>query len=223
MDPGDGARRLVSVSAVGCVIACAAVFVVMTAATRPAMAGCPCGKPWPHLRCAHHVGGHAPGPGDISTFETCGTWYWLRSPEQERRVVMSLYNRYCIRCHGVDGRGVWDIPDVPDFTNTVWQATRPEAYRARVILEGRGAVMPPFRGTLTLEEACAMARYLSTFVPGAEVSRPGLGPAAEGAPAGSPPATEPPAPPPPVPPAASTPFRISRGRGPAPSARPAVP
>jgi hypothetical protein len=52
--------------------------------------------------------------------------------------------------------------------------------------------MPPFRGTLTLEESWAMARYLRTFVPGTEVSRPddrepgkiGAGPtmAPEGAP-----------------------------------------
>jgi hypothetical protein len=32
--------------------------------------------------------------------------------------------------------------------------------------------MPTFRGTLTLEEAWAMARYLRTFVPGTEASRP---------------------------------------------------
>jgi hypothetical protein len=104
-----------------------------------------------------------------------GTWYWLRTPEQERRVVASLYNRYCIRCHGIDGRGVWDIPDVPDLTNARWQASRSDGQLARITLEGRGAVMPPFRGTLTLEEAWAMARYLRTFVPGTEVSRPDYG------------------------------------------------
>jgi hypothetical protein len=101
-----------------------------------------------------------------------GSWYWLRSPEQERRVVMSLFNRYCIRCHGVDGRGIWDIPDVPNFTNARWQASRTDGQLARAILEGRGAVMPPWRGTLSLEEAWAMARYLRTFVPGTEVPRP---------------------------------------------------
>jgi hypothetical protein len=104
--------------------------------------------------------------------EVGGTWYWLRSPEQEKRVVMSLFNRYCIRCHGIDGRGVWDIPDVPNFTNAHWQASRTDAQLARAILEGRGAVMPPWRGTLSLEEAWAMARYLRTFVPGTEISRP---------------------------------------------------
>lgn len=101
-----------------------------------------------------------------------GTYYWIHTPEQEKRVVMNLYNRYCVRCHGVDGRGVWDIPDVPDFTNAVWQASRSDGQIARITLEGRGAVMPAFRGTLTLEEACAMARYLRTFVPGTEVSPP---------------------------------------------------
>lgn len=106
----------------------------------------------------------------IDGFE--GTWYWLRSPEQEKRVVISLYNRYCIRCHGVDGRGVWDIPDVPDFTNGRWQATRSDGQLARSILEGRGAVMPPFRGTLSLEESWAVARHLRTFIPGTETSKP---------------------------------------------------
>jgi len=101
-----------------------------------------------------------------------GTWYWLRSPDEEKRAVAALYNRYCIRCHGIDGRGVWDIPDVPNFTSPRWQACRSDGQLARIIIEGRSAVMPPFRGTLSLEEACAVGRYLRTFVPGTEVSRP---------------------------------------------------
>jgi hypothetical protein len=107
--------------------------------------------------------------------EVGGRWYWLRSPEEEKRVIMGLFNRYCIRCHGIDGRGVWDIPDVPNFANAHWQASRSDGQLARAILEGRGAVMPPWRGTLSLEEAWAMARYLRTFVPGTEKSRPDFG------------------------------------------------
>jgi mono/diheme cytochrome c family protein len=109
-------------------------------------------------------------PGDPG-----GTWVLLQSPEQARRATISQFNRYCVRCHGIDGRGVWDIPDVPDFTNTVWQSCRSDAQLARLIWEGRGAVMPPFRGTLTLEESWAMARYLRTFLPGSEAPRPDLG------------------------------------------------
>jgi hypothetical protein len=112
--------------------------------------------------------GEEPPPDE----ELGGAWYWLRSPEQEKRVVMSLFTRYCIRCHGIDGRGVWDIPDVPNFTNARWQDTRTDGQLARAILEGRGAVMPPWRGTLSLEEAWAMARYVRTFGAGTPASRP---------------------------------------------------
>jgi hypothetical protein len=120
------------------------------------------------------AGPGCPPEGLQLTGEPGGTWYWLRTPEDERQVVTGLFNRYCIRCHGVDGRGVWDIPGIPDFTNARWQACRSDGQLARIILEGRGAVMPPFRGTLTLEEAWAMARYLRTFVPGTETPRPDL-------------------------------------------------
>jgi mono/diheme cytochrome c family protein len=96
-------------------------------------------------------------------FETGGTWYWIRSPDEERMHVEALFQRYCSRCHGQDGRGNWDIPGVPDFTNIRWQQSRTDAQRANIILQGRGAVMPPFRGTLSLEEAWAMGRFLRVF------------------------------------------------------------
>jgi mono/diheme cytochrome c family protein len=104
-----------------------------------------------------------------------GHWYWLGSPEEQKRITMGEYTRYCVRCHAIDGRGNWDVPDVPDFTNHRWQACRTDAQLARIILEGRGACMPAFRGTLTLEEAWAMARYLRTFPPGSETERPDRG------------------------------------------------
>jgi hypothetical protein len=112
------------------------------------------------------------GDGCYVDGDSAGEWYWLRSPEQEKRVIISLYNRYCVRCHGVDGRGVWDIPDVPDFTHARWQMTRSDGQLVRATLEGRGACMPPFSGTLTLEEAWGMARYIRTLIPGAEQPRP---------------------------------------------------
>jgi hypothetical protein len=152
-----------------------ATLVLVTVAARPSD-----GSVFSFWRCRPECCGPcwgAPGAvvADIElTGDPGGTWYWLRSPEEEKRVVMGLYNRYCIRCHGVDGRGVWDIPNVPDFTNARWQACRSDAQLVRAILEGRGAVMPPFRGTLTLEESWGMARYLRTLVPGTEAPRPAL-------------------------------------------------
>jgi mono/diheme cytochrome c family protein len=192
-------------------IAGAAAFIAASVLVPTASAGCQCGKSWPHLFCRQH---HAVGPGDPSNG---GQWFWMGSPELEQRVVANLYDRYCIRCHGVDGRGVWDIPDIPDFTNLSWQGTRPDPYRTRVILEGRGAVMPAFRGTLTLAEACALGRYLYTFIPENQASRPDLSegttgekPPATGAPPTATPASPAPGSPPPSSPAASMPGPFVR-------------
>jgi hypothetical protein len=145
-------------------------FVAVTTHASRASPPCPdgCG-PTPNCQhgCPPYVMGDGTPPSELG-----GAWYWLRSPEEEKRVVTGLFNRYCIRCHGVDGRGVWDMPGIPDFTHVAWQASRTDPQLVRIILEGRGAVMPPFRGALSLEEAWAMARYLRTFVPGTEASRP---------------------------------------------------
>jgi hypothetical protein len=130
----------------------------------------------PFGRVCHGTGGdELPCDWGDEGLPSEGTWYWLRSPDQEKRVVAGLFNFYCARCHGADGRGIWDIPGVPNFTNVRWQASRSDAQRARIILEGRGAVMPPFRGALTLEEAWAIGRYLRTLVPGTETPRPDFG------------------------------------------------
>jgi hypothetical protein len=159
--------------------ACLLVVIVLVGwGMKPAHAG------WLPLHRYNGCGGSCNGGccdgGAGGVAELGGNWYWLHSPDEEKRVVIGLYNRYCIRCHGVDGRGVWDIPDVPNFTNPLWQASRNDGEIARIIIEGRGAVMPPFRGTLSVEEAYGMARYLRTFVPGTEVSRPDLNPPQKG-------------------------------------------
>jgi hypothetical protein len=166
----DKMRRLVAtVAAVALTSAAAAIGLLTT--SDDAQAG-PLSRWWHRDGCGK---GGVCGVEEPPIDDVGGTWYWLRSPDEEKRVVAGLYNRYCIRCHGVDGRGVWDMPDIPNFANARWQACRSDGQIARIILEGRGAVMPPFRGTLTLEESWAMARYLRTFVPGTEVMRPDLG------------------------------------------------
>ena len=155
--------RLRIFAASGFIVLASGLLALFTIGSRDSQAGI-------FGRCRQGCEGHG---GDIESFgDVGGTWYWMRSPEEEKRVVMGLFNRYCIRCHGVDGRGVWDIPDVPDFTNGRWQSSRSDGQLARSILEGRGAVMPPFRGTVSLEESWAMARYLRTFLPGSEMPRP---------------------------------------------------
>ena len=112
---------------------------------------------------------------------------------EEKKVILGLYIRYCARCHGIDGKGMWDIPKVPDFTDNRWQASRLDAEIVRVILEGgKGTpeqrrdslklppqpsketgilpwvVMPSFRDILTPEQASGVARYVRTFAPATE-------------------------------------------------------
>jgi cbb3-type cytochrome c oxidase subunit III len=167
-------RSVVGLS--GLVLVLGVSLVLGTVGTRKVRAGgrdCPgCG---PHGNAPGCFSG-ACGLGSQFCGEPGGTWFWIRSPDEERTAIIGLFNRYCIRCHGVDGRGVWDIPAVPNFTNARWQASRSDGQLVRIILEGRGAVMPPFRGTLTLEEGWGMARYLRTFLPGTESPLPDLNP-----------------------------------------------
>jgi mono/diheme cytochrome c family protein len=89
-----------------------------------------------------------------------GSWQWTASRDEQRRHAAGIYNRYCVRCHGVDGRGVWDVPDVPNFADSRWQSSRTDEQLARLTWEGRGAVMPAFRGTLTWQETWAVAYYI---------------------------------------------------------------
>jgi serine/threonine protein kinase len=89
-----------------------------------------------------------------------------------RSAVITLYNKYCLRCHGLDGRGVWDIANVPNFTEARWHASRTDEQLTQTIMKGRGGCRPPSPGTLTLEEAWALTRFVRTFVPKTEDSPP---------------------------------------------------
>ena len=167
MNPSKHSRRALPFR--GIVVAVIPAIALLAATASSTAGG---DHPWGVIFHKHFGHQEAP-PGPVETVNG-GAWYWMRSPDQEKMVVMGLYNRYCIRCHGVDGRGVWDIPGVPDFTDVRWQNYRSDAEIVRIIIEGRGAVMPAFRGTLALDEAWGLAHYLRSFVPGTEISKPVL-------------------------------------------------
>jgi mono/diheme cytochrome c family protein len=167
MKTRTGSRR--SIPILGGTAAVILAMVILASATAPTAAG----DPTCHCFFHRHFCRNDVGAGHIQTMNG-GYWLWVRSPEQEKVVVVSLYNRYCIRCHGSDGRGVWDMPGVPDFTDVRWQASRTDDQIVRITLEGRGACMPQFRGALSIEETWGIAHYLRTFVPGTEVSKPDL-------------------------------------------------
>jgi hypothetical protein len=88
-----------------------------------------------------------------------------QSPPSSYPRIRDLYNLHCLRCHGLDGRGVWDIPGVPKFTDARWQASRSDEQLMRAIMEAVGNCRPPPPGTLTPDEGRAMGQFVRMFAP----------------------------------------------------------
>jgi mono/diheme cytochrome c family protein len=72
------------------------------------------------------------------------------------RAVASLYQRYCMRCHGEDYSGSgWRKPGrhIPNFVSAAWQDSRSDAQLLVSILEGKGKHMPAFADRLSKRQA----------------------------------------------------------------------
>ena len=97
-----------------------------------------------------------PTPGDSA--ETAGR---LRS-------AAGLYRQYCLICHGGDGKGLEfkaSAPSIPDFTAHSWQNGVSDAQLSVGILEGKGTLMPAFRGRVTDEQTRVLSAYIRAFGP----------------------------------------------------------
>jgi quinol-cytochrome oxidoreductase complex cytochrome b subunit/mono/diheme cytochrome c family protein len=84
------------------------------------------------------------------------------------RVTAALYRQYCLICHGVDARGSEmraSMPTIPDFTSAAWQEGVSNAQLAVSILDGKGTLMPAFRGRVSDEQAQDVAAYVRAFGP----------------------------------------------------------
>jgi quinol-cytochrome oxidoreductase complex cytochrome b subunit len=94
----------------------------------------------------------------------------LPSPETaaRMRVAAGLYRQYCLICHGTDGKGSEmkaAMPSIPNFTNRSWQEGRSQHQLVLGILDGKGTLMPAFRGRVNEEQAPDLAAYLRAFGP----------------------------------------------------------
>jgi mono/diheme cytochrome c family protein len=79
-----------------------------------------------------------------------------------------LYESYCQRCHGADGRGEVKgkrIDDVPDFTRGDWQRKRNDHQLVVSIRDGCGSGMPAFNGKLTDAQIADLVARIRAFVP----------------------------------------------------------
>ena len=87
---------------------------------------------------------------------------------QQADAGRGIFQRFCKSCHGTDGRGTTlrdQTPSIPDFTSQVWQQRRSPPVLMTAILEGKGTVMPAFRGKLNEDQIRDLVAYLRAFAP----------------------------------------------------------
>jgi mono/diheme cytochrome c family protein len=92
------------------------------------------------------------------------------APEPNRisREGSRLFERFCARCHGPDGRGTVmraNLPALPDFTRPAWQARRSDSQLVASMLLGKGAEMPAFGGKISREQARELVAVIRELAP----------------------------------------------------------
>jgi mono/diheme cytochrome c family protein len=97
------------------------------------------------------------------------------SPERAARLreASGFYNINCIACHGPDGRGSavrLAMPAIPDFTLGEWQSSHETSQLSVSILDGKGVLMPPWRGKVTPDQAKDLVAFIRGFGPPGLVS-----------------------------------------------------
>ena len=84
------------------------------------------------------------------------------------RIGASIFQQYCIVCHGPDGTGSVmraRMPPIPDFTTPVFQDSHSDARLQISILDGKGSLMPANRGRVTEDEAADLKDFIRAFGP----------------------------------------------------------
>jgi len=84
------------------------------------------------------------------------------------RVATGLFRQYCLICHGADGKGREmraSMPTLPDFTIRSWQEGLGSPQLTVSILDGKGTLMPAFRGRVNEDQARDLAAYVRAFGP----------------------------------------------------------
>ena len=134
-------------------------------ASSPATALAPANLVAAPLPSASPVVAPVPMPSHTRTLST------VPSPERAAkvRVAGEFYNINCVACHGPDGRGNAAIriamPALPDFTTREWQTSRDNPQLAISVLDGKGALMPPWRGRVDPALAQDLVAFIRTFGP----------------------------------------------------------
>ncbi len=86
--------------------------------------------------------------------------------------IIKVYRDTCLQCHDSDGRGEVGraaLPNVPDFGDPKWQATRGDAELSRSILAGKGRSMPAMKGKLGSVDVMKMVAFVRAFQGGKQI------------------------------------------------------
>lgn len=73
-----------------------------------------------------------------------------------------LYQAQCAKCHAADGKGIPSLPDMPNFADAKWQASRTDKQLTDGINNGAG-IMPGFKATLKPAEVRALVVMVRRF------------------------------------------------------------
>jgi ubiquinol-cytochrome c reductase cytochrome b subunit len=87
---------------------------------------------------------------------------------ERMRAATALYRQYCLICHGISGSGSEmkaAMPSIPDFTSRDWQTVASTPQLVNSILDGKGTLMPSFRGKVNEDQARDLAAYIRAFGP----------------------------------------------------------
>jgi mono/diheme cytochrome c family protein len=109
--------------------------------------------------------GSSPAKSVPATTRTAGT---PTSP----LAVVRVYQKSCMECHDVDGRGEAGretLPSIPDFTNARWHSSRSDAELSRSILEGKGKSMPRMKAKLGSVDVKQMVAFVRAFQGGKQI------------------------------------------------------
>ncbi len=126
-------------------------------------------SPTPAFGSAAGSSGPAPGsrlPASISALPVATQN--SAAANEKIRAGGAVFSVNCIACHGPDGRGTAvriAMPPIPDFTSADWQKSRQNPQLVISILEGKGTLMPPWRGKVTPQQAQDLVAYVRSFGP----------------------------------------------------------
>jgi mono/diheme cytochrome c family protein len=73
-----------------------------------------------------------------------------------------VYQSQCAKCHADDGKGIPSLPDIPNFADAKWQASRTDKKITDAINVGAG-IMPGFKEVLSAAEVRAVVKQVRAF------------------------------------------------------------